>query len=113
MKFGTRKRIALQFLYGINHIHRRGFLHRDLSLQNVLMRVYDDGAVCVKLSDFGLAKDQSSTFTRTHTEMRGTIRDPQLSSFKDYDVRNEVYAIGWLLAYIFTRRESLPPVTTK
>jgi tRNA A-37 threonylcarbamoyl transferase component Bud32 len=107
MSFATRKRIALQFLYGINHIHRKGFLHRDLSLQNVLLKVYDE-AVSVKLSDFGLAKDQASEFTRTHTEMRGTIRDPQLVSFKAYEVRNEVYAIGWVLAYIFNGKESLP-----
>jgi eukaryotic-like serine/threonine-protein kinase len=64
------------------------------------------GASAIKLSDFGLAKDQASEFTRTQTEMRGTIRAPQLVSFKAYDVRSEVYAIGWVLAYIFTGRES-------
>lgn len=41
--------------------------------------------------------------------MRGTIRDPTLASFKEYGILNEVYAIGWVLAYIFTGRESLPP----
>jgi tRNA A-37 threonylcarbamoyl transferase component Bud32 len=104
----TRKRIALQFLYGLNYIHTQGFLHRDLSFQNVLLKVYESGAVLVKLSDFGLAKDQASDFTRTKTEMRGTIRDPLLANFKDYDISNEVYAIGWILQYIFTGRESLP-----
>lgn len=103
----SRKRIALQFLYGINYIHGRGLLHRDLSLQNVLLKVYGSGAVIVKLSDFGLVKDRSSDFTRTQTEMRGTIRDPLLHSFKDYGVVNEMYSIGWILSYIFTGRESL------
>jgi len=64
--------------------------------------------VLVKLSDFGLAKDHTSDFTRTKTEMRGTIRDPMLASFKEYDVINEVYSIGWVLSYIFTGKESLP-----
>jgi len=107
LPFATRKRIALQFLYGINYIHTQGLLHRDVSLQNILLKVYASGAVLVKLSDFGLVKDQSSTFTRTQTEMRGTIRDPMLHSFKDYGVVNEMYSIGWVLAYIFTGRESL------
>lgn len=106
--FVTRKRIALQFLYGINYIHDQNLFHRDLSLQNVLLKVYASKAVLVKLSDFGLAKDRASEFTRTQTEMRGTIRDPMLVSFKEYGVLNEVYSIGWVLSYIFTGKESLP-----
>ncbi|KAB1118511.1 protein kinase family protein [Micromonospora aurantiaca] len=107
LSFSSRKRIALQFLYGINYLHGQKLLHRDISLQNVLMKVYASGAVLVKLSDFGLVKDQSSNFTRTQTEMRGTIRDPLLHDFRSYGVRNEVYSIGWVLSYIFTGRESL------
>lgn len=107
LPFSSRKRIALQFLYGINYIHGKGLLHRDVSLQNVLVKTFDGGAVLVKLSDFGLAKDRKSEYTRTRTEMRGTIRDPLLGSFKEYDVCNEIYAIGWVLSYIFTGKEAL------
>lgn len=107
LSFSSRKRIALQFLYGINYLHDQKLLHRDISLQNVLLKVYESGAVLVKLSDFGLVKDQSANFTRTQTEMRGTIRDPLLHDFKSYGVLNEIYSIGWVLSYIFTGRESL------
>lgn len=107
LRFTPRKRISLQFLYGINYIHSKQLLHRDISLQNVLVKTFDDGAVLLKLSDFGLAKEKASDYTRTKTEMRGTIRDPLLSSFKDYDVRNEIYAIGHILSYIFSGREAL------
>lgn len=108
LSFAARKRIALQFLYGINYLHRQQLLHRDISLQNILLKVFDAGAVLVKLSDFGLVKDQTKDFTLTQTEMKGTVRDPMLGSFKDYAVVNEMYSIGWVLAYIFTGRESLP-----
>jgi len=107
LKFASRKRIALQFLYGINYIHSQGLLHRDVSLQNVLLKVFDGGAVLVKLSDFGLVKDTASEFTRTDTELRGTIRDPLLNSLKEYSVANEMYSVGFVLSYIFTGRESL------
>lgn len=113
LAFASRKRIALQFLYGINYLHAKGLLHRDISLQNVLLKVFHDGAVLVKLSDFGLVKDQTSTFTRTHTEMRGTIRDPLLDDFKSYGVLNEMYAVGSVLSYIFTGRESLSSGTDR
>lgn len=111
ISFAARKRIALQFLYGINYLHHQKLLHRDISLQNILLKVFGSGAVLVKLSDFGLVKDQASEFTRTQTEMKGTVRDPMLGSFKDYAVVNEMYAIGHVLAYIFKGRESLPPAT--
>jgi eukaryotic-like serine/threonine-protein kinase len=39
--------------------------------------------------------------------MKGTIRDPTVTSFKDYGVVNEMYSIGHVLSYIFTGRESL------
>ena len=105
--FSSRKRIALQFLYGINYIHSENLLHRDISLQNVLVKTFKGGAVLVKLSDFGLVKDRTSEYTRTKTEMRGTIRDPLLVSFKGYDVCNEIYSIGWVLSYIFSGRDAL------
>ena len=111
MSFAARKRIALQFLYGINYLHFKNLLHRDISLQNILVKKFDDGAVLIKLSDFGLVKEKTHDFTLTSTEMKGTIRDPLLDSFKDYSVVNEIYAVGHVLAYIFTGRERIPPAT--
>jgi hypothetical protein len=107
LSFASRRRIALQFLYGINYIHSKRLLHRDVSLQNVMLKVFGDGAVLVKLSDFGLVKEHTSEFTRTSSEVRGTIRDPILGNFKAYNVLNEIYSIGWVLSYIFTGREVL------
>ncbi|MBM7510260.1 hypothetical protein JOE61_004074 [Nocardioides salarius] len=112
LESAVRKNIALQFLSAISYLHREGILHRDISLQNILLRVYGSGEVQVKVSDFGLAKDQSQAFTLTNTEMRGTIRDPMLTSFKHYGVANELYSIAWVLSYVVTGRESLMPVGT-
>lgn len=105
--FDSRKRIALQFLYGLNYIHIKGHFHRDLSPNNVLLRVYDDGAVLVKLSDFGLAKRRGSEFTTTETEMKGTKLDPALDKFKEFDAVNDIYSAGFVLQYIFTGRKGI------
>lgn len=111
MSFDTRKRIALQFLYGLNYLHKKGHLHRDISLRNTLVKEYDESAVLIKLSDFGLAKTSDSELTRTESELRGTILDPMLPSFKDYGVLNEMYSIGVILSYVFSGRKGLDACT--
>lgn len=110
--FDVRKRIALQFLYGLNYLHYKGICHRDLSLNNVLMRVYSNEAVTVKLSDFGPAKPKDSDFTKTETEIRGTIVDPTLDRFKDFSPTNDIYVVGFILSYIFKGVKQLIPGTT-
>nr|WP_281070192.1 protein kinase family protein [Paeniglutamicibacter psychrophenolicus] len=107
LNFGVRKRIAQQFLYGINHLSVKEILHRDLSFTNVLVQQFDAGTVQVKLSDFGLHKRPNSILTRTGTLMKGTIIDPTLSHFREYSLTNEIHAVGHILSFIFTGRESL------
>ena len=101
-----RKKMAQQFLFGVAHIHRRDILHRDLSLHNVLVREFDSPAVHVKIADFGLAGISQSHLTRTGTEMKGAIRDPQLDQFSKFTTANEVYAIGVILNFIFTGKRT-------
>lgn len=42
-------------LKGIGHLHRQGFIHRDLKASNILME-YRDGHWIPKIADFGLSK---------------------------------------------------------
>ena len=88
LSFASRKRIALQFLYGINYIHSETTASSRHSLQNVMLKVFGGGAVLVKLSDFGLVKDHGSEFTRTNTEMRGTI-ETRAEQLQGLSVLNE------------------------
>jgi tRNA A-37 threonylcarbamoyl transferase component Bud32 len=107
LPWGSRKRIALQFLYGLNYLHTKGILHRDISRNNVLVQHFDQGAVVVKLSDFGLHKHPDSDFTAITTELKGSIIDPALNSFKEFAATNDIYAAGVVISYIFTGRVAL------
>lgn len=111
LSWRVRKRIALQFLYGLSYLHRKDILHRDISLRNVLVQEHDLGVVTVKLSDFGLHKLPESEFTKIDSSMKGTVLDPTLDRFADFTVSNDIYAVGHVLSYIFTGRSGLDSTT--
>lgn len=49
--------IVLPFLAGLQHLHSKGYLHRDIKTENVLV----DGSGRVMIADFGLAIDMHTT----------------------------------------------------
>ena len=108
LSYWHRHKMAMQFLYAMNFFHNREICHRDLSYKNALIHTYrDGGAFTVKVADFGLAKETNSELTSTGSVMKGSITDPALGSFKDFAPVNDIYAIGFILSYIFTGREQL------
>lgn len=104
--FSLRKQIALQFLNALKYLYSKKILHRDLSYRNILLKKYDDVYV-VKLSDFGLIKDESNHITDDDSSIKGTFIDPCLDKFLNYDLINEVYSIGFMLVFIFTGKKNV------
>lgn len=41
---------------GLEHVHRNGYLHRDIKLQNILVKKNGNGPNTYKLADFGFSK---------------------------------------------------------
>ena len=47
----------MQILDGVRHIHEKGFCHRDLKLENMML----DNLFDIKIIDFGMAKKVPAT----------------------------------------------------
>lgn len=106
----TSERIALvnQVLRGFEYISSKGYLHRDISLTNILIQHYD-GLDIIKISDFGLVKIRESNLTSFGTEFKGSLNDGalQVIGFGKYELVHETYALTRLIFFIMTGKTNL------
>ena len=92
----TRQLINVMF-----YIHSRGYVHRDLKTQNLLLDSNND----IKLCDFGLTKLKeelnlgSGQFAGTPCYMA-----PELFDKKYYDEKVDIFAFGTILWEIFNQK---------
>ncbi|KAF1780951.1 Protein kinase-like domain [Phytophthora cactorum] len=86
--------IAMQILTGLAHLKRVRHVHRDIKPQNIL--VQQDGAV--KLTDFGLARELSSSTSMAQTFV-GTFKymAPERVQNEPYDYKSDIWSLGLVL----------------
>ncbi|KAA6397197.1 MAG: putative Serine/threonine-protein kinase Nek4 [Streblomastix strix] len=83
-----------QILIGLDVLHKAKVLHRDIKAQNIFLTKKN----FVKLGDFGIARNLSSSRDMAHT-LVGTpyYMSPELSQNKPYNHKSDVWALGCLL----------------
>ncbi|KAG0251215.1 hypothetical protein DFQ27_008914 [Actinomortierella ambigua] len=96
----TKTRIAHEIARGLEYIHCRDILHRDLKTANVLLTRFME----VKLCDFGLAKvktiSASSSSAASPGGFKGTLRwaaPEALDVRPKYSKKSDVYALGMVM----------------
>ncbi|KAG1671969.1 hypothetical protein FOA52_013341 [Chlamydomonas sp. UWO 241] len=94
-------KLFIQILMGLNHMHSRKILHRDIKTLNVFL---DDG-LNVKLGDMGVAKILSSNTNFAKTIV-GTpyYLSPELCEDKPYNEKSDVWALGVVLYECCTQK---------
>ncbi|WP_018652171.1 protein kinase family protein [Actinobacillus capsulatus] len=116
---GSRKLSELEkvnifkmILSGVNYMHNKGLLHRDLKPLNILK--FADGIF--KISDFGLVKNLNSDSTPLTQigQQIGTTKymAPEIQSGGNYTISSDIYAIGVILEEL-TLSERYEHIITK
>ncbi|MEW5302088.1 MAG: hypothetical protein WDW36_004898 [Sanguina aurantia] len=94
-------KLYIQILLGLNHMHSKKILHRDIKTLNVFL----DDNLNVKLGDMGVAKILSSNTNFAKTIV-GTpyYLSPELCEDKPYNEKSDVWALGVVLYECCTKR---------
>ena len=92
---------------GLAYIHRQRIIHKDLKLENILLKRQPSGLVIAKIADFGFAKELKSgksEFSKTSHPGTETYMAPELLNAKPgaypATFASDVYALGITIARI-------------
>jgi CTD kinase subunit alpha len=102
-----KKHLAKQLFEGLDYLHRRGVLHRDIKAANIL--VSNEGQL--KIADFGLARFYAKRRQLDYTNRVITIwyRSPELLLGEtQYGPAVDIWSAACVLVEIFTRHAIFP-----
>ncbi len=85
---------VLQACEGIAVAHAAGIVHRDIKPSNLFVAAYPDGSPCIKVLDFGIAKDASDS-KRTNDAMGSPYyMSPEQARNEHVDHRADIWSLG-------------------
>ena len=96
-------KIMQDVLAGLEHSHEQGVVHRDIKPANLMLTSRERARARIKISDFGIARIESSSMTQAGAMMgTPTYMSPEQFMGQPVDARTDLYACGVLLYQLLT-----------
>tara|TARA_Y100000389_G_scaffold64649_2_gene60721 strand:+ start:3539 stop:4582 length:1044 start_codon:yes stop_codon:yes gene_type:complete len=99
-----RWNLAYQICVAISFLHNctPSIIYRDLKPENIMITENNK----IKLTDFGLSRFMPEDTNFIMTGGTGTLRylSPEVYHNKKYDLKSDIYSLGWVLYFIFSNK---------
>lgn len=97
--------LCIQLCTGLKEFHKKGFVHRDLKPDNLMISHYDSDNIQIKIVDFGGAK-WNNPDKHADTTVVGTLgyQAPESLAVPATE-QSDIYSIGCILNYLLTGQE--------
>lgn len=95
-----------QILIGLNYLHSRNIIHRDIKGANILIDIKGE----VKISDFGISKELSSANKDKRASLQGSVywMAPEVVKQIATTPKCDIWSVGCLLIEMFTGKHPFP-----
>lgn len=102
-------KIIEQVINAIKFSHSKNILHRDISPNNILV-FSKNGKINIKVTDFGLGKNQESLSYYTHSSVSGYgqelyVAPEQEKKLKEATEQSDIFSLGKLIYFIWTGKK--------
>lgn len=107
-----RIQIACDMAKGLKYLHSNGYMHRDLTSKNILIKKYSDGRTAAVVADLGLADKIPSPTLDTPVSIVGSPywMAPECLVGKVYNQKADVFSYGIILCEVIARVDADPEV---
>ena len=98
------------FIKSLLSIHRKGLIHRDIKLDNIMLQTVDADSD-LKIVDFGMMVEIGEDGVYTDTHIAGTpgYHAPESLTRKEYSRKSDVWQSGIVLYIMLTGRAPFLP----
>ncbi|XP_021967114.1 interferon-induced, double-stranded RNA-activated protein kinase [Folsomia candida] len=96
-KVGQSLDVMTQLSRGLDYVHGKGYIHRDLKPNNILGKICSDDQVVWKIGDFGLSVPFfAETASSWKNEGAGCdlYRSPEMITGLGYSEKTDIYSLG-------------------
>lgn len=108
----TTHQIVLDILRGLNYLHKKGIIHRDMKPKNILLNREDDGRIVAKICDFGISKKVEGDDASVSSQLLGSVEymapeqfAPVVYGINDKASTNaDLWSLGIILYELFTQK---------
>jgi serine/threonine protein kinase len=97
------KKLIVDILLGIEYLHSRGIIHRDMKPSNVLI-TYNGDVPVAKICDFNLSKPFTIQGINSPKIITSCYRPPEIIDGKLYDTKVDIWSIGCIIYEMITKK---------